>query len=117
MTTEICNGRIQPNGFCDKCYQNASGTSSYCGRLIPIQPMKQQTPLQKLIEKMKHNLEYFTPPNNEFQAGRRAEASSLIKYAESLLPEEKQMVIDAVDTIRIIPADLTGEQYFNETYK
>jgi hypothetical protein len=32
---------------------------------------KQQTPLQKLIDIMKHDLEYFKSPENDFQEKRR----------------------------------------------
>jgi len=59
---------------------------------------KQQTPLQKLIEFMD-----ITPyVGNE-----------IYDKANSLLSEEKQMVIDAYDLETIG----TGEDYFNETFQ
>jgi len=110
MTT--CDGQIGINGFCNKCGQPAMTTGNSCGRLIPVQPVKQQTPLQKLIEFMD-----ITPyVGNE-----------IYDKAKSLLAEEKQMVIDAYCVGESDGQNMakysdhykfeTGEQYFNETYQ
>jgi len=111
MTT--CDGKTNSFGFCDKCSNPVQGTSVYCGRLIPVQPVKQQTPLQKLIEWIEADKHRNIPDN------------VIIAKAKSLLPEEKQMVIDAHTTGANMEYNYiaygyftkTSEQYFNETYK
>jgi len=82
----------------------------------PIMTTK-QTPLQKLIEEMKF-IKQFT-----FHSECKRGISDAIGKAESLLPEEKQMVIDSYDK-GVFNAKLqqtvlyqNGEQYFKETYK
>jgi len=76
---------------------------------------KQQTPLQKLIEYLEDGL-------NEGCAYSQA-----LRFAKSLLPEEKQMVINSFDVGESDGQNMakysdhykfeTGEQYFNETFK
>jgi len=75
---------------------------------------KQQTPLQKLIEYMRF-LDETDADDKLFLISQKT---------EELLPEEKQMVIDAhfngmVDkkSDDFIGRERTGEQYFNETFK
>ncbi len=68
---------------------------------------KQQTPLQKHIEWLKKSFDC----NNDFKA------YACLTHAESLLPEEKQMVIDAYERGDKYKFEISGEQYFNETYE
>jgi hypothetical protein len=116
MTTEIqqtqilttCDGQIGNNGMCSKCGQPAQTTGNSCGRLIPVQPMKQQTPLQKLITKLK--------AQTQGEQGNYYEALDyVICEAEYLLPEEKQRLIDANECFN--PKHQSGEEYFNETFQ
>lgn len=37
----ICNGKINNNGMCTKCYGMSQSTSAYCQRLIEVQPAKE----------------------------------------------------------------------------
>jgi len=86
--------------------------------------MKQQTPLQKLIDKLNQSIKLYEESGSYDKFARRIDdLKDIIKEAESLLPEEKQMVIDAFDTAvkfrfssNSNEAFKQGEQYFNETY-
>jgi len=78
---------------------------------------KQQTPLQKHIERLSDLLEKAQDP------AIKAILHHNINDAESLLPEEKQMVKNAYDTGHVdgdsmawCYKDQDGEQYFNETF-
>jgi hypothetical protein len=75
---------------------------------------KQQTPLQKLIAVLKKKQDFFDKEETGYVCYGIA-----IAEAESLLPEEKQMVIDAYDASPEYAGKKfeTGEQYFNETFK
>jgi len=35
---EICNGKINSSGFCEKCYEVSQTTSGYCSRLVDVAP-------------------------------------------------------------------------------
>jgi len=51
MTTQVlttCDGKINNHGFCDKCYQPAHTTSSYCGRLLPIEQLQKHNVMESL---------------------------------------------------------------------
>jgi len=72
---------------------------------------KQQTPLQKLIDQLKAFKEGY-----KMMGDYPENIDIAIEYAESLLPEEKQMVIEAVNFGANEDPEL-GEQYFNETFK
>jgi len=89
------------------------------GTTKEITPMeKQQTPLQKLITIAKNTIIIDNPSSNNYTTGHNLVLSYMIAKAESLLPEEKQMVIDAVkEGIYYGGSESTGEQYFNETYE
>lgn len=107
QTYTTCDGQIGTSGMCNKCGQPAMTTGNSCGRLIPVQPEKQLTPLQKLLQFMK---DY--PQTYWYDEAKR------------LLPEEKQMVIDAYGTAsnyrfssNPTEAFKTGEQYFNDTFE
>ena len=41
----ICNGKMNQNGFCEKCYQVSQTTSGYCTRLIDAE-VKPVTPTE-----------------------------------------------------------------------
>lgn len=78
--------------------------------------MKQQTPLQKLIEKLRDRIKKYA----EFNNGDKDVSSILaLQDAESLLPEEEQMVSNAFDKGGEISYTVpeNGEQYFNETFE
>ncbi len=70
---------------------------------------KQQTPLQKLISKLKDS------KNNGFDADDIA-LNTAIEWAESLLPEEKQIPPDAFDRVMaaFVTAELQDEQWHDE---
>ena len=40
---EICNGKINSNGICEKCYKVSQTTSGYCSRLIEVYPLPAMT--------------------------------------------------------------------------
>jgi len=63
------------------------------------------TPLQKLIDWIEN-----TPVEKQLSK------KDIKEKAESLLPEEKQMVIDAFEEGLGLPSLNMGEQYFNETF-
>jgi len=73
---------------------------------------KQQTPLQKLIDKLEKT--EMTATNPSYSNGLKA----AVFFAQSLLPEEKQMVIDTYeqgfDDYQY--GERSGTIYFNETY-
>jgi hypothetical protein len=74
-------------------------------------PTKQQTPLQRLIGTLTalKDEPYTSRANTEC-------LSAVIQLCESLLPEERQMVIDAYN-IGHNSTGGTGYRYFNETFK
>jgi hypothetical protein len=75
---------------------------------------KQQTPLQKGIDEIDFIISMWKDPANEMDGLHTLEQLKL--KLESLLPEEKQMVIDAYETSNYNDQVNAGEQYFNETY-
>ena len=82
-----------------------------------IKPSKQQTPLHKHIQGMKEAMSHHFEDSRTYKA-----ISGCIDNAESLLPEEKQMVLDAFyagdqrDCDRPTSFSQLCEQYFNETF-
>jgi len=84
-------------------------------------PEKQQTPLQKLIQMVNGRIEFF-------ESQRENNIVNILNgikiKAESLLPEEKKMVIDtcrhgiSIDAGALENSEINNyeEQYFNETY-
>jgi hypothetical protein len=81
---------------------------------------KRQTPLQKLIGKLKHSIKLYEESGSPDKFSSRIDdLKDIIKEAESLLPEERQVVIDGFDKgfeNGMSGYTATGEQYFNETY-
>ena len=41
---ELCNGKINTSGICEKCYQVSQSTSGYCSRLVDVEPIDQIIP-------------------------------------------------------------------------
>lgn len=37
---EVCNGKVNTSGICEKCYQLSQTTSGYCTRLIDVVPVE-----------------------------------------------------------------------------
>ena len=74
--------------------------------------------MQKAIEKFKFIRNQFPPPHHTaYSQGRDFTFMKAIEELESLLPEEKQMIIDAYERGDKYKFEIPGEQYFKETYQ
>jgi len=109
-----CLGKMNPNGYCDTCYQPGQSSSAQCGRLIPVVPSKpdRQLALQQLIEWCKHD---DTPSI--------LSAREVIAKAQSLLPVEQSNVEsawsarDELTGNALGSPNTTAKDYFTQTYK
>lgn len=69
---------------------------------------KQMTPLQELI--------VFIKVTNLFNVDPEQARAAIFKKCQSLLPKEKQGIIDAYETGDKYKFEISGDKWFNEKY-
>ena len=81
-----------------------------------------KTPIQKLIEKLKRNIEEMPNEKNIFTKGYKAGLSFVIECATNSLEKEKEQIQKAFSDGQETPINhptlphYSREEYYNETY-
>lgn len=75
-----------------------------------------KTSIQELIAKFTE-FQRLILSNDEYAKGYDGALSDCINVAKSFLEQEKQQIIDSVNSQRQIGWDEKGEEYYSKTYK
>lgn len=90
-----------------------------------------KTVLQQLVDRLKRDIDYFNSLLKEqgyvemriSTMAKISQTEHILKYAEKMLEEEKEQIIDAfgigcqVESTRLIGYQDIAEQYYKETYE
>jgi len=93
---EICNGKINSSGMCEKCHQVSQTTSGYCTRLIDVA----DEPTGEVGEEIKHGIPFKCPEcGKEIQYGLSDEGIKLFANSR-LFKDETQSLIGTIEMIK-----------------